>query len=225
MLRAIHDPLAVGREERPAVVSNLLRQPTGVGPIQIHRVDIQIPVTHRGPDDRLAVGRDRGLGVVPRRVRQTLRVQPVDPDGEEIVVIQRPAIGPSVTLRLRRTVGPSQVGGRVQDSAIAGEKIPAGRGAGTGADHPNLFAPEIHHVHLITAERDVGRMHSRGKRVFHPIVRRLEDEFIPAERKIGLGILSAECQLPDIRQMPLGRGGRIRRCLRRLRFGCSRQNR
>ena len=173
--------------------------------IQIHRVDIQIPVTHRCPDNRLAVGSDRGLRVISRRIRQSLRVQAIDSNGEQIVVVQGPPVGASLPLGLRGTIRAPQMSGRVQDAPIAGKEIAAGGRAGTGADHPDLFAGEIHHIHLITAERDIGRMHRRGKRILHPIVGRLEDEFVAAERKIGLGILPTKRELPDIRQVPLAR--------------------
>ena len=55
------------------------------------------------------------------------------------------------------------------------------------------------------------RMHRRGKRIFHPIVRGLENQFVAAKRKIRFGILPPECELLDIGEVPLG-GGRWRHC-------------
>ena len=56
MLGTIDDPLAVGRKERPTVVAHFMSQPPRVSPVEIHRIDLQIPVAHGGPDDRLPVG-------------------------------------------------------------------------------------------------------------------------------------------------------------------------
>ena len=60
-------------------------------------------------------------------------------------------------------------------------------------------------------------MHGGSKRVLHPIVRRLEDEFVAAERKIRLGILPPKRELLNIGEMPLGRSRPVSRSLPPLR--------
>jgi hypothetical protein len=50
--------------------------------------------------------------------------------------------------------------------------------------------------------------------MFHPIVRRLKNQFVSAERKIGFGILPAHRQLAYIFEMPLSLMGSNRLSLR-----------
>src|SRR5208337_3992317 len=52
----VDDPLAVGREERAAVIALGLDDPTGVLAVRIHDVNIGVSIAKRGEDNLLAVG-------------------------------------------------------------------------------------------------------------------------------------------------------------------------
>jgi hypothetical protein len=210
----VDDVLTVRRKERPAIVANLVRQPPGFRAIEIHGIEIQVPVFDGRPDDRLAVRRHGRFRIVARRGGQPLHLLTIDAYGIDIVVVQGPAVGP-VPLRLRRTVRPRRMGRRVEHAAIAREKVSARRGARAGAHQSNGVTVQIHHVHLITTQPGVGRFERGRVCIFHPIVRGLENQFVPAEGKVGFGILPAHCQLANIPQVPLSLVSGNRPSLRR----------
>ena len=202
MRRPVDDAFAVRREERSAVVADLVRQPPGLRAIEIHGIEIQVSVFHGRPDDRLTVRRHSRFRIVARRGGQPLHLLPINAYGIEIVVVQSPAVGPT-PLRLRRTVRPRRMGRRIEHAAIAREKVSACRSAHAGAHQSNGVTVQVHHVHLITTQPGVGRFKRGRVGIFHPIVRGLENQFVPAERKVGFGILPAHRQLANIFQMPL----------------------
>jgi len=82
-------------EKKPAVVADLAGQPPGLRAIEIHSIEIQIPIFHGRPDDRLAVRRHVASGVVAWRGGQALHLLSIDAYSIEIIVIQGPAVGPS----------------------------------------------------------------------------------------------------------------------------------
>jgi hypothetical protein len=56
MPRAVDDLAAVGRPPRPAVVARCRGEPTQVGSVDVHRVDVEVTVLERGEDDAPAIG-------------------------------------------------------------------------------------------------------------------------------------------------------------------------
>src|SRR5439155_16953768 len=71
---AVDDPLAVGREERAAVVALGVGDPARILAVGVHEVDLGVAVAERGEDDPGAVGRIAGLGVVAGGIGQAHQV-------------------------------------------------------------------------------------------------------------------------------------------------------
>ena len=214
MRGSIDDPPAVGREERASIVADLLRQAADVSPIQVHRIEIQIAVPHRGEDDRLAVRRDRRLGIIPWRGGESLELLAVQPDRKNVVVVQRPSV-PAFSLGLRGAIRSTEVRRGIQYPPITGEKVAARGGAGAGADQPDIGTIQVHHVHLVAAQPGAAGRLRCPRTPRGPIICGLEDQFGPIERKIGLRVLATRGQLADIGQMALHwRGRRLRLRLR-----------
>ena len=74
MISAIDDLLAVVRPEWTTIVTEFVRQPAHVLAVGVHRVDVEIAVTHRSENEFLAVERDRCFRVVAGRVGQLFRI-------------------------------------------------------------------------------------------------------------------------------------------------------
>ncbi len=214
MRRPVDDALAVRRKERPAIVADLVRQPPGLRAIEIHGIEIQVSIFHGRPDDCLAVRRYGRFRIVARRGSHPLHLLTINAYGIDIVVVQSPAVG-SLPLRLRRTIRPRRMSRRVEHAAIAREKVSARRGASAGAHQSNGVTVQIHHVHLITTQPGVGRCERGRVGILHPIVRGLKNQFVPAEGKVGFGILPAHRQLANILQMPFSLVSGNRPSLRR----------
>src|SRR3990172_3355290 len=70
---AIDDLPAVGRPPRPAVVARLVRELADVGPIHVHRIDVEVPVLERREHDPATVGREHAFGGVDAVVREALQ--------------------------------------------------------------------------------------------------------------------------------------------------------
>ena len=190
MVRPVHDPLAVRREERPAVVARHRRQALHIRAIQPHGINLQVAVADRGEDDARAVRRDRRFGVVAGRRRQPNEVLAADGRRVDVVIVQGPEV-PALGRRLGRALRTLGVRGREEHPPVPGQEIAAGGGAPTRADHPHVASVQSHHVLLVAAA---------------PVPRGLKNQGLPVEGEIGLGVLPAVRELADIAQMLLGLG-------------------
>src|SRR6266568_9668218 len=66
MMCPVDNPLPIRRNERPAIVTQLPREPSRATAVCIHGVDFQGAVAAGSEDDLFSVGRKRGFGVVAR---------------------------------------------------------------------------------------------------------------------------------------------------------------
>src|SRR5579859_5291631 len=145
--------------------------------VGIHRVDIQIAVTHGCEDDFLAIFGYRRLGVIARRRGQLLQIRPVGVCRENVVAgVYRPYVSlgkiwPWWTCRVRK------VRGRVQN-------LPSVR-IEEAARRPTLASG--HHTHLGTVD-----VHGKDLVALHIAMRGLKDNLFSVGRKIRFGILSTE---------------------------------
>ena len=64
VMRAVDD--LHRREERAAVVADLVGQPAHVPAVRVHRVEIEVAVPHRREHDPRTIAAERRLGVVAR---------------------------------------------------------------------------------------------------------------------------------------------------------------
>src|SRR5215510_7526048 len=109
-----------------AVVSQLVRQATRLGSVDIHIVDVKISVAGRSKDDLLSVRRDRALSVVAIRRRETLQIRPVRLSGEDV---ESPINRPHIPLRAicwRRTIRRPQMRRGINDSFTVRSEVTAG---------------------------------------------------------------------------------------------------
>ena len=180
MSRPIDDPGTVRRKECTTVISHVIRQPPDIGPVDIHRVEIEISIFDRRPHNRFSIRRDGCLRIIASRRGQPLHLLSIKSNGVDIVVIERPTIG-AVPFRLRRTVTPNGVRRRIQHSPITWEKIPTRCSPLPGADETNRVTVQVQHIHLITSQTVVSGFMRGSPRVVRPIVGRLEDQFCPIE--------------------------------------------
>ena len=185
VVRAVHDELAVGREERSAVIAEGVGQPAQAGAVGAHRVDVEIAVPQRGEDDRAAVGRQRAFRVVARRGREAAGVGAVGIGDVDVVVVQ----GPDVALRVigaRRAGGSRMLGAGIEDAAVVIEEISAGVAPFAARDRVQVRAVGVHDVDVIAAT--VAGL-------------ALQDEAAAVGGPIGLGILPAEGELAEVAQV------------------------
>ena len=178
--------LTVGREEGPAIVAFFKGQAGLVAAVEIHDVDLRIPVAGGGKGDLVAQGRHYRLGIIAGGVGQltdhvTLQVG----DKNIICIIKLPDVAPG-TVRGRRTIVAGQVGRSIEDQAIAGEVKRAGGAAFAGGDQLPSAAVDVHGEHLVALV-----IAKSG----------LITELCLAERQIGFGIFPAIGEHFDIFEM------------------------
>src|SRR6266496_1077476 len=77
MIRAIRDSLTVGRPPRSAVISGRVRQPSHLGSIRVHRVDLEIAILERSEHNLLSVRREHSLRSVDVVVCQSAEIATV----------------------------------------------------------------------------------------------------------------------------------------------------
>src|SRR6266550_2430961 len=154
---AIDDLLAVGREERAAVVAEGARQALQVAAIHTHRVDVEVATPQRREHDRLPVRGERPFRIVPGIVRDassslTVRIRDVD-----VVIVQRPHVALGI-VGTRRACRAGVLRRRVEDSTVVVEEV-AARGAAlaigdamearpVGIHHELLIAPRVRFLPL-----------------------------------------------------------------------------
>src|SRR5271154_2968376 len=93
MVSAIDDPFSIWRIERPAVISQLMRELLNVLAIRVHRVNIQVAVAQGSEDNLLAVLRNGRLGVIAWSGRQLLKIRAIGIRRKNVVAgINRPDV-------------------------------------------------------------------------------------------------------------------------------------
>jgi hypothetical protein len=157
-------------------------------PSEVHRVDVEVAVAHRGEDDAVSLRRDRCLGVIPFDVGElggfgTVRAGAID----VIARVDRPHIATAV-VRHRWAVRSALVGGGVDDPLVVGQVIGAGGAAGAGGGQGRLRRIGVHDKDLVAAVGRPGR---------------LEDQIIPREGEISFGVLATVGEHPELTEVGL----------------------
>src|ERR1700751_2030293 len=112
-----------------AVIAKLVGEPPLLSSIDVHVVDFEIAVARGSEDDLLAVRRNRTLCIVTIGRCQPLHIGSISLCGENVVRwINRPDIAFG-TARRWRTIGSSQMRGRVDDPFSIRREVTAGRPA------------------------------------------------------------------------------------------------
>ena len=178
----VHDHRTIRRKERSPIVPKRGRESPEVRAVDLHRIDVEIPITSRREDDGLTVGRQRSLGVVALRVGQPLQIVAVGPRGVNVEVHNGPHI-PLRAIRRGRASLSRVERARVQYPLVRLVVVSAG-----GAPQPVRYAPHVrpidtHHVLLVATP-------------FSDLT--LEDEVGAIGREIGLGILPTKRELLQV---------------------------
>ena len=174
------------REERATVVAGLIGEPRESRTVHAHLVEVDIAVALAREHEPLAVRAQRALGVVAVAVRQALQVTAVGLRRPDVV---RPVDRPSVTLAhvgRRRARVAARVRRGEQHALVVIVEIAAGGAALAGAHQRALPGPEVIDV-LLVARPLSGR--------------RLKDEPGAVGAPVGLGVLAAERELPEMREV------------------------
>src|SRR6266496_3405598 len=185
MICPVDDLFSIGRKERPAIVTERVRESLHVLAIHVHRVDIEIPVAERRELDRLAVRRERALGVIAGVRSDAACSLAIGGRDVDVVVVQRPDISFGI-VRTRWARRTGMLGGGIEDAAVVVEEIAARRAALAIRDAMQPRPVDVHDELLIAS----------GVRSLP-----LEDELPAGAREIGLGVLAAEGELADTSQM------------------------
>ena len=175
-------PLAVGREERAAVVARGVRQPADVGAVDVHRVELEIAILERREDNCLAVGRERSLGGVDAVAREALGAAAIGIGGVDVVLVEPP----HVPLRWVGLPGARAVGrarGRVEDFRVVREEVAARRLAGAVGDAAQRGAVGVHDVFPIAPSI---------------VARALEDQLLAIGAEVRLGVFATVRELADV---------------------------
>ena len=154
-------PLAVGRDERSAVVAGRVGQLPHVGAVGVHHVQVGIAVAVAAKGDLLAVGRIGAFGVVALGVGELLQVLAVEIGLEDVRVgIEVPLVAAALAGALvfglllallllgLRQLGVEMARGENQLLAV-GREVAARRAAAAGADQLRLAAGQRLLVDLV----------------------------------------------------------------------------
>jgi len=178
--------------ESAPVIPHPVGDPPHVPAIDIHDVQLDVPVAGAGEDDPGPIGGNRRFGVIGAVVGQLLQIRPIGSGGVDLEMAQRPHISAGMIGRLG--AGRIVLEGRaVKDAAVVVVEVSAGGASLTIRHPPQARAVDVDDILLVAA--------------FAHFVLPLENQLPARLRKIRLGVVAAEGELADVLQMVLARLG------------------
>jgi hypothetical protein len=186
VLRSPHDLRPIGREERSAVVPDPMREPSDVGAIHLHGIELHIAVDRRREDHPRPIGRGSRLRVVRPVAGHLTDITAVRIRGVELEVPQGPDIPERVVdrRRARRVVGKCR---GIDDPLVALNEETAGGAPQPVRDPAHLRAIRAHHILLVASGIDR--------------VLALKDQPGPIAAEVRFGIVATEGELPNVGQV------------------------
>src|SRR5438445_6049742 len=191
MLGAVDDFLAIVRPEGAAVITQLVGELLHTGAVGIHGVDVEVAVAGGREHDVLAVPGDRGLGVVAVRAAKLFQITPIYLGGKNLIgIVDRPDVAVGI-IGLRRTVRACGMS-RGKENTIAGGKEVGASSAALASAH------ELGYGWVSLGWVYWNRVNLIARSAFALV---LENQIFVVEGEIGLGILAAKRELPNIAKM------------------------
>src|SRR2546423_542134 len=191
MLGAVNDFLAIVRPEGAAVITQLVGELLHVGAVGIHGVNVQVAVARGREHDVLAVPGDGGLGIVAVRAAKLFQITPIYLGRKDLIgIVDRPDVAVGI-IGLRRTIRACGMSRRKQN-AIAGRKEVGASSAALASAH------ELGYGGVSLGWVYGNRVNLIARNAFALV---LENQIFVVEGEIGLGILAAKRELPNMAKM------------------------
>src|SRR5665647_1035713 len=183
----IDDLRAVGRPPGAAIVTRRRRELSQIAAIDIHRVDVEVPVLQRGEDELLPIRRDDAFRGVDAVAREPVQLTAVGASSVDVVRIETPHV-PLRRIGLRGTVALLGVRRSEENALIVRVEEAAGGLARPGRHAMYAGAVDVHDELLIAGAS---------------IASALEDQATAIGAEIRFGVLAAIGELPEVSQMSL----------------------